>query len=121
MKILNKITTIACILIVTVSLSSCNKNKQMEQAEVLSQVSEIKHVETKIEGMTCEIGCAKLIASKISKLDGVTDANVDFESNTGQFSYDASIISKDKIISTINNIAGGETYKVVSSKEVSGF
>ena len=79
---------------------------------------EIKKIEVAIQGMTCEIGCAKLIESKISKLEGVTISEVSFEEKIGVFTFDASKISSEEIIKNINGIAGGELYKVTESKMV---
>ncbi|MGY6649342.1 heavy-metal-associated domain-containing protein [Wenyingzhuangia sp. IMCC45574] len=64
-----------------------------------------------IEGMTCEIGCAKTIESKISKLEGVTESKVDFEAKKGIFTYDSNKTSEEKIINTINGLIDGKTYK----------
>lgn len=79
---------------------------------------EIKKIEVSIEGMTCEIGCAKLIESKVSKLEGVTISDVSFEKKIGVFTFDVSKISSEEIIKNINGIAGGELYKVTETKMV---
>jgi len=76
----------------------------------------IAHIEMDIEGMTCEIGCAKIIASKVSKLQGVQFSNVSFENKKGVFSYDENSISKADIVAKINGIAGGDLYKVTNTK-----
>jgi len=66
--------------------------------------------------MTCEIGCAKIIASKVSKLQGVAYSEVSFENKKGVFSYDENSISKEAIVAKINGIAGGDLYKVTNTK-----
>ncbi|NJB81330.1 heavy-metal-associated domain-containing protein [Wenyingzhuangia aestuarii] len=70
-----------------------------------------------IEGMTCEIGCAKIIESKVSKIEGVTESKVSFEDKKGIFVYDSNKTSKEEIISTINGLVDGKTYSGTESKE----
>ena len=65
-----------------------------------------------IEGMTCKIGCANLIERKLNKLDGVTQATVDFETKTAIVSYDADKLDQEKLTKTVEGVAGGELYKV---------
>lgn len=76
----------------------------------------IQNIEVSIEGMTCEIGCAKLIESKVSKLEGVTASKVSFEEKKGLFTFDASKVSSEEIVKNINGIAGGDLYKVTEIK-----
>ena len=78
----------------------------------------LKSIEVEIEGMTCEIGCARLIQSKLSKVDGVTYTKVSFESGKGQFTFDSNVLSDEDISKKISNIAGGDLYSVVGSKEL---
>ena len=77
-----------------------------------------KSLEIGIEGMTCEIGCARTIQSKLSKVDGVTFSEVSFEEKKGQFTYDANKISKDEIVTKITGISGGDLYAVSEVKEL---
>ena len=101
-------------------LFSCNKTKkETPTSKISTENSEIaavyKSVEVEIEGMTCEIGCARTIQSKLSKVDGITYSKVNFEAKKGQFTYDKNKINKEDIIAKINNIAGGDLYKVTKS------
>jgi Cu+-exporting ATPase len=79
-------------------------------------VQEIKKVEVDIEGMTCEIGCAKLIESKLSKASGVRFVSVSFEEKKGQIEFDANVIDEEQIKEVIEATGGGDLYTVVSSK-----
>lgn len=88
---------------------------------LIQKNDELKHLEVKITGMTCEIGCARTIESKISKMKGVKFASVSFAKSIGQFSFDPKVTSSTEIIKKINGIAGGNLYKVVESKEVKKF
>jgi Cu+-exporting ATPase len=68
--------------------------------------------------MTCEIGCARLIQSKLYKADGISFAKVSFEDSTGIISYDQNIINAEEIKTVIENAAGGDIYSVVSIEEI---
>ncbi len=71
-----------------------------------------------IDGMTCEMGCAATIESKLSALDGVKDAHVDFEGKTATVSFDANQQTLASLTETIEKTGGGDTYKVTESKIV---
>lgn len=64
-----------------------------------------------ISGMTCEIGCAKTIQSKLSKKNGVLNAKVIFTDSIANIEYDANTVSKKELIAFIDGIAGGDLYK----------
>lgn len=81
---------------------------QKEQVAVTAKVEEANFA---ISGMTCEIGCAKTIASKLSKKEGVLEAKVVFEDSTAIVKYDANKLDKKEIIAFIDGIADGKTYK----------
>lgn len=107
----------------TIALFSCNETKKenpTEKKEINTEeiAANLKSIEVEIEGMTCEIGCARTIQSKLSKLDGVTYAKVDFESKKGQFTYDANKVNKSEIVKKIDGIAGGDVYSVIKTKEI---
>lgn len=110
--------TSACLILITF-LSCQEKINQKEDA--ISKIKSIEHIELTIEGMTCEIGCAKLIESKIHKLEGVTFSKVYFEHKKGQFSFDSNQISKEELAKNINGIAGGDLYKVTQTLVVEQF
>ena len=102
---------------------SCGEVKK-ELPEVKTEVQDsniaanYKSLEIGIEGMTCQIGCARTIQSKLSKVDGVTFAKVSFEAKKGQFTFDTNKISKDEIVNKITGIAGGDLYAVSEVKEL---
>ncbi len=107
-------------LLLTLSLSfySCDTNKNTSNN---STEPNLKKIEVAISGMTCEIGCAKTIESKISKMKGVRFSKVSFNDSLGQFTYDANLTSPKTIIAKIDGIADGKAYKVIESKEVVTF
>ena len=70
-----------------------------------------KQVALSISGMTCEIGCAKTIQSKLSKKEGVLNAKVIFTDSIATIEYNANKTTKDDLITFVNGIAGGDLYK----------
>ena len=86
-------------------LTGCKENKATK--------NEIKkeNVSLAISGMTCEIGCAKTIQSKLSKKEGVLDAKVVFTDSIANIAFDANITSKKELIAFVDGIAGGDLYK----------
>ncbi|SDS45014.1 Heavy-metal-associated domain-containing protein [Polaribacter sp. KT25b] len=70
-----------------------------------------ENVSLAISGMTCEIGCAKTIQSKLSKKEGVLDAKVVFTDSIANIEFDANKTSKEDLIAFVSGIAGGELYK----------
>lgn len=113
------------ILILTMAfvLFSCNEAKKgsedvksgIEKQEIAASY---KSIEVEIEGMTCEIGCAKTIESKLSKVEGVTSSKVNFEAKIGQFTFDENKISQEDIAKKIAGIGGGALYKATKITEI---
>ena len=71
----------------------------------------------KIEGMTCAMGCAKTIENKLSKMDGVQKAMVDFDKKEAIVNFDSAILSSKEIANAVQATADGKTYKVVAVTE----
>lgn len=109
--------SVVFILFISVLFLSFQKNDGVHR----QTQSNLKHLQVKITGMTCEIGCARTIESKVSKMEGVKYSKVIFAESIGRFSYDPKVTSSTKIIQKINGIGGGNLYKVIESKEVTKF
>ncbi|MGK0457937.1 MAG: copper chaperone CopZ [Polaribacter sp.] len=86
--------TIACFLFI-----GCNQEVKKEKISLA------------ISGMTCEIGCAKIIQSKLFKKEGVLNAKVIFIDSIANIEFDANATSTKDLIAFINGIAGGTLYK----------
>jgi len=120
---MNKITKLIVLFAVMLILSSCEKKAENKGVETktsdkkeLSADANLKKVALNIEGMTCEIGCARTIQSKLSKTEGVKFAEVNFEKKKGVVEFDANKISEKQIIEVVEQIAGGDLYKVADIK-----
>lgn len=66
----------------------------------------------KIDGMTCSMGCAKTIESKLSKMEGVQKATVDFDKKEATVDFDAAVLNTEKLAEAVESTGDGETYKV---------
>jgi copper chaperone CopZ len=62
----------------------------------------------KIEGMMCEKGCKSTVESKLSKMEGVAEAKVDFENGIALVKFDSGITSCKAMIDMIGGIADGQ-------------
>ncbi len=83
--------------------------------EAAPQIEKRENVSLAISGMTCEIGCAKTIESKLSKKEGVFKAKVAFKDSLATIEYDANKTSKEDLIAFVDGIAGGDLYKASES------
>jgi len=70
----------------------------------------------KIDGMTCAIGCAKTIEEKLSKMDGVQKATVDFDKKQATVDFDGAVLTPEKLTKAVESTGDGETYKVSEMK-----
>ena len=65
-----------------------------------------------ITGMTCAIGCAKTIETKLSKMDGVQKATVDFDKKLATVQFNANVVTPENLVKAVESTGDGETYKV---------
>ena len=121
MQLKNVFPFLIVFLVISCNTSINNKETKITKNQEVVSVEDIKNIEVDIEGMTCEIGCARLIQSKLYKTDGVTFADISFENKLGKISFDVNKVSVDEIKEEIQKIAGGDLYKVVKSREVESF
>ena len=63
-----------------------------------------------ISGMTCKMGCAKTIEKNLSKMEGVQQASVDFETSLATVVYNSSILQTDDLVQTVTD--SGNSYVV---------
>ncbi len=117
---------IGIIFFLSVFMFSCNTSQKeneniKDKIDTKSKVGNFKKIEIEIEGMTCEIGCARLIESKLSKTEGVRYTKVSFEEKLGRIEYDANMINQKQFYNLVQNIAGGDLYKVVRIENVNKF
>lgn len=109
MKIQKIIFVFALISFLAVSCKNEAKKDNSDKKEEIAK--KVEEASFNISGMTCEIGCAKTIASKLSKKEGVINAKVIFNDSTAVVKYDAAKTNKKDLIAFIDGIADGNTYK----------
>lgn len=63
-----------------------------------------------ISGMMCKMGCAKTIETNLSKMEGVQQASVDFETSFATVLYNSSVLQTDDLVQTVTDT--GDSYMV---------
>ena len=85
---------LSLLLIATIFISCKNEGKPEVKTVETQTVKELDpnanyaKAEFTIDGMTCAIGCAATIEKKISKMEGVKSAKVDFDRKLAMVEYD---------------------------------
>lgn len=58
-----------------------------------------------IEGMHCEVGCAAKAQKKLAKLEGVTDAKIDFENKLATITYNKNEKTPEDLVETVMKLS----------------
>jgi len=96
----------AIIALVVTGCKKGGKKKGGPKAEKIEAIEgKPERLALNISGMTCEIGCAKLIESKLSKQDGVLDAKVIFGDSLAKIKFDPAKTNKATLMSFVGGIA----------------
>lgn len=96
---------------------TANDQAKTETAATMdAPAGKIETASFNIEGMSCSVGCAKTIEKKLSGLEGVQKASVDFDKKTATVEFDASKQTPEKLVETVEAAADGKTYKVSNVK-----
>ncbi|MFK5982464.1 MAG: mercury(II) reductase [Flavobacteriaceae bacterium] len=66
-----------------------------------------------INGMTCS-GCSSHIEKDMSTIDGIISSSVNHETNNGEFTFETTKFSKNKVIEAVNKVGN---YQVIEEKE----
>ncbi|MEL0455006.1 heavy metal-associated domain-containing protein [Flavobacteriaceae bacterium SZ-1-7] len=72
-----------------------------------------------IDGMTCAIGCAATIQKKISGMEGVKTATVDFDKKLAMVEYDEAKVTPISLTEAVAQVS--DVYKVSDMKTVDAF
>lgn len=113
---------ILALVIAGISVVGCKKEAEANTVAVEvkknAPVADAKKASMKIEGMTCAIGCAKTIENKLSGLEGVQKAKVDFDKKEATIEYDGAVQTIESLTKTVEAVADGKTYKVKDAKAI---
>jgi Cu+-exporting ATPase len=88
-------------------LKEVSTTVQMNEKEIDGELSEVSF---SISGMMCKMGCAKAIETNLSKMEGVQQASVDFETSLATVLYNSSILQTDDLVQTVTKT--GDSYTV---------
>ena len=93
---------------------------QTEKTTIKEEIlaANMQKVSLNISGMTCEIGCAKYIQSKLYKEEGVLNANVVFTDSIATIEFDANKTSKENLIAMVDGLADGKLYKASETTNI---
>ncbi|WP_248724836.1 heavy-metal-associated domain-containing protein [Seonamhaeicola sp. ML3] len=125
MKPFKCILAVALITLFTVSCKNEAKPEVKTVETASDSASEIDpnanyaKAEFTIEGMTCEMGCAKTIEKKIAKMEGVKSAKVDFGEKLAMVEYNDAKVTPASLEETVTGVA--DIYKVTDMKTVDAF
>ena len=112
--IMNKKAIFLLLAISALLIISCSVNDENGKTKDLKsdvpRMAKMETVSLAISGMTCQIGCAKTIQSKLSKKEGVADAVVVFTDSIATITFDSNKTSTEDLSSFITGIAGGNLY-----------
>lgn len=111
--------TIACKNESTPEVKTVDTESADLTAHTIDQNITYAKAEFGIEGMTCEIGCARTIQKKIAKMDGVKFVKVDFNKKLAMVEYDPAKVTPNTLEKTVTKV--GEVYKVKDMKTVEDF
>ena len=90
--------------IISVETANSQSHIEIPQANVLNYTT----ATFTIKGMSCEMGCARAIENKLSKLDGIFSASVNFKEEMAMVKFDASKVDETLLISTVTS--GSQTF-----------
>lgn len=115
---------------ILVLILNCKQNKSAEIISVETANSQI-HNETPqteglnyvtatftIKGMSCEMGCARAIENKLSKLDGMSKANVNFQDEVATVKFDGAKINETLLVSTVTSVNQTLSFSVEDFKMI---
>lgn len=126
---MNTLKNILGLIVITLVIVSCKNEAKPEVMTVETASAQVKSeldpnatyakAEFNIEGMTCEIGCAKTIQKKLAGMDGVKSATVDFDNAIAMVEFDEAKVTPTSLEETVKKT--GETYTVKNMKTVEAF
>ncbi|MCG9791530.1 heavy-metal-associated domain-containing protein [Flavobacterium algicola] len=123
------IKSIALLAIAGVVFASCKKetevadkiiphNDKTETVKVKKEIAaeNLQTATFKIDGMVCEMGCAKVIQDDLNNAEGVQVAEVDFDKKIASISFDKTIHNQESLTKIVQAEGDGATYKVSNFK-----
>jgi|TARA_B100001564_G_scaffold352994_1_gene361282 Cu+-exporting ATPase len=100
--------------IIPVDLVDSQSQNDTKQANKLSYAT----ASFTIKGMSCEMGCARAIENKLSSLDGISKASINFKEEMATVKFDANKIDEPLLISTVTSLSQTSSYSVEDFKMI---
>jgi copper chaperone CopZ len=97
---------------------TASKPTTTKEATTTTVVAQPQSISFTVDGMTCAIGCAKTIESKLSEMKGVQKATVDFDKKQAIVQFDAAVVTSEDLVKAVEATADGATYKVSDVKTI---
>lgn len=91
-------------------------NQAANTTKTTAAVGKVETASFNIEGMSCAVMCASKIEKELANAEGVQKAKVDFEKKTATVEYDANKTTPEKLVSIVEAVNGGDSYKVTNVK-----
>lgn len=82
-----------------------SNNEDTATVETMDENAVLATTSFTIEGMHCEVGCAKNVEKKLAKLDGVKEATIDFEGKKATVTFDTNKQSPEILVETVEKIS----------------
>jgi len=98
------------------SLAVINAEKTTPKEHKAIAAENVQTASFNIEGMTCAVGCAKTIEQKLTDLDGVEKATVDFDKKLATVTFDKTVQTPETLTKVVQETGDGKTYKVSNIK-----
>ena len=108
------------LLVVAVAFIGCKNQDSAKiktgnvDSKEIAAVSKIETATFTVSGMSCAVMCANKIEKELAALKGVTKATVDYEKKLATVQYDNAQLSPEKLVETVEAVAGGKLYKVTN-------
>ncbi len=109
-------------------IMACKNESQPEVKEIAVETETTENkldpnakyaiAEFTIDGMTCEMGCAKTIEKKLAGMEGVKTAKVDFDKRLAMVEFDEAKVTTASLEETVTKV--GDVYKVKDMKTHDG-
>ena len=104
----------ALFLVATIAISCKTEPKTEVKKEIdATALAKAETLSLNVTGMTCEMGCANTIESKLAKKEGVFEAKVIFNDSLATIKYDGNKLNKEELITFIEGVGDGESYKAI--------
>jgi periplasmic mercuric ion binding protein len=124
MKLFTEIKLIVAASLIAVFGASCGNEEIAEDTietifteEVIEGDEEKTMAYIELDGMTCEVGCARYIKGKLASFKGVEQTEVVFDEDLAMVTFNPDLVNEKELVSFIHGLHDGQ-YKVSKINKV---